>query len=90
MAQNSPPKITLDTMNRSKSIASLASTHTVDSSRSISSARSHKRRGIIGKIETGFQSIFKRFSRTRTSLTEMEIQILSTVTNFDRDEVVEW
>jgi hypothetical protein len=95
MANNSPSNIDLDTMNRSKSMVSLASTNTMDSSRSVASSRysgigSRKRRGIIGKIETGFQSIVKRFSRTRTSLTEMECQILSTLTNFNRDEVVQW
>ena len=42
------------------------------------------------KIGTGLRSIFRRFSRTNKSLTEMEIQILSTRTNFTREEVLEW
>jgi cob(I)alamin adenosyltransferase len=95
MAQNSQSNLHLDTMTRSKSSSSIASNGTVDSSRSIASSRfstisTRRRRGILGKIETGFQSICRRFSRTRTTLTEMEIQILSTMTNFNREEVLKW
>jgi hypothetical protein len=94
MAQHTPPNLAIDAMNRSTSTASIASIGTMDSARSTSSRyssmSSRRRRGILGKIETGFQSIFRRFSRTRTSLTEMEIQILSAMTNFNREEVLQW
>jgi len=95
MAQLPPPNLTGDTLNRSHSSASLRSTATVDSNRTtssswISTASSQRRKGILGKIGTGFQSIFRRFSRAHTSLTEMEIQILLTMTNFNREEILQW
>jgi cob(I)alamin adenosyltransferase len=95
MAQRSPPNLKLDTINRSQSSSSIKSSGTVDSTNSTASSRfsstsNQKRRGILGKIETGFQSIVRRFSKTHTSLTEMEIQILSTMTNFNREEVLQW
>jgi len=95
MAQLPSPTLPSDTLNRSQSSASLKSTATVDSNRTtasswISTTSSQRRKGILGKIETGFQSIFRRFSRARTSLTEMEIQILLTMTNFNREEILQW
>ena len=87
-------KINLDSMNRSQSDSSIRSTATIDSSRSVlsrySTASSQKRRGLLEKIGNGFQSIFRRFTRTHTSLTEMEVQILSTITDFTREEVLQW
>lgn len=94
MAQNSSTKINLDALSRSQSASSIRSSATVDSGRSVlsrySTASSQKRRGLLGKIGNGFQSIFRRFSRTHTSLTEMESQILSTTTDFTREEVLQW
>ena len=95
MAQYSSSKLNLDSLNRSQSSSSIISSATVDSNRSTTSSRyssssTQKRRGLLGKLGNGFQSIFRRFSRTRTTLTEMELQILSTITNFTRDEVLQW
>ncbi|CAF3503868.1 unnamed protein product [Adineta steineri] len=88
MAQRSPVNLNLDPMSRSQSSASMKSNLTVDSTRS--STSSQRRRGLLGKIGTGVQSIFRRFRRARTTLTEMEIQILLTMTNFTREEVLQW
>jgi hypothetical protein len=95
MAQPPPSNLNSDTLNRSQSSASLKSTATVESNRTtssswISSTSSRKRKGILGKIETGFQSILRRFSRSHISLTEMEIHILLTMTNFNREEILQW
>jgi hypothetical protein len=95
MAQHSPSKLNIDTLSRSGSSASIKSAATVDSTRSstsswLSSTSSQKRRGILGKVGTRIQSVFRRFSRTHISLTEMEIQILLTMTNFTREEILEW
>jgi hypothetical protein len=94
MAQHSPSNLTTNGLNRARSSTSIKSSGTIDSARStssrISSTSSQKRQGIIGKIGAGFQSIFRRLSRTHTSLTEMEIQILLTMTNFTREEILQW
>ncbi|UJR29983.1 hypothetical protein I4U23_017530 [Adineta vaga] len=88
MARHSPSHLNLDPMSRSQSSSSIRSNLTIDSSRSTTS--SQKRRGLLGKLGTGVQSIFRRFSRSRTTLTEMQIQILLAMTNFTREEVVKW
>jgi len=88
MAQHSPSNSNADQMSRAQSTLSLKSNATTDSSRSRNS--SQRRHGILGKLGSGIQSIRRRFSRTRTSLTEMEVQILLTMTNFTREQVLEW
>jgi hypothetical protein len=88
MAQRSPSNLNADPMARSQSTLSLKSNATADSIRSRNS--SQRRHGILGKLESGVQSIKRRFSRARTSLTEMEVQILLTMTNFTREQVLEW
>lgn len=87
MAQHTPPHLTPDTVTRSPSSSSLRSTTTTGSNLSTASQR---RRGLLGRIGNGFNSIFRRSSRAQTSLTEMQVQILSHRTNFTRDEVLEW
>jgi len=82
-------------MHRSQSSHSLKSNASIDSNRSaasswMSTTSSERRRGILGKIGTGVRSVIRRFSRTYTSLTEMEIHILATMTNFSREEVLQW
>lgn len=87
-------RIQIDSMNRSQSASSIQTNATGDSGRSVisrySAASSQKRRGLLAKIGNGFQSIFRRFSRKHISLTEMEVQILSTITDFTREEVLQW
>jgi hypothetical protein len=83
------------TLNKSESNLSISSNGTVNSIRSsassaFSTTSSQKRRGIFGKIGSGFQSIYRRLSRGRITLTEMEIRILSTMTDFTREEVLQW
>lgn len=94
MARNSPPNSNVQTLDRSHSNLSISSNGTVDSVRTTNSVTSttssQKRSGILNKLETGFQSVLRRFSRTRTSLTEMETQILITMTGFTREEVSKW
>lgn len=95
MAQTPPLNINLPTINRSKSNLSISSDRTSNPSRSEptsfrGSPPNQRRTGILGKIETGLRSILRRFSRPRTSLTEMEIQMLLTNTDFTREEVLQW
>ncbi|CAF0997627.1 unnamed protein product [Adineta ricciae] len=87
MAQDTPRHLSLDTVTRSPSSSSLRSTTTIGSNLSTVSQR---RRGLIGRIGNGFNSIFRRFSSAQTSLTEMQVQLLSHRTNFTRDQVLEW
>jgi hypothetical protein len=49
-----------------------------------------KRHGIIQKIGTGFQSIFRRFSKKHKTLSQLELQILLTITHFNREEILSW
>jgi hypothetical protein len=95
MDKRTSSESSIDSLSPPESIASLHS-HTTDTSRrssdnTISSAgRSRRRDGLIHKIETGFQTIFRRFSRTNTTLSGLELQILTTITNFDRDQILQW
>ncbi|CAF1172921.1 unnamed protein product [Rotaria magnacalcarata] len=94
MAWNSSPTLNLQQINRSHSNSSISSKETDNSVRTASTiastTSSQRRSGILGKIETGFRSVFRRFSRSRTSLTEMETQILTTMTGYNREEVLKW
>lgn len=95
MAQHSPSTLRTGTLPRSRSSASIKSSTTIDSHLSgtnsqISTTSSQKRKGIIGKITNGVQTVFRRFSKAHTSLTEMEMQILVTMTNFNREEILQW
>ncbi|CAF0820913.1 unnamed protein product [Rotaria sordida] len=52
---------------------------------------SHRRRyGLMNKIGTGFRRVFRRFGRSSKLLSEMEIQILLSITNFTREEILQW
>ena len=84
MANNSPADL-----SRSASNFSLNSSRSTTSTL-YSTLSQRRRHGVLAKIGTGVQSIFRRFSRAHTSLTEMEIQILLTQTNFTREEIVQW
>ena len=92
MAQHSTTNMNPDTLSRSQSNSSLKSYATVNSTRSsaASTTSSQKRRGVLGKLGNGFQSLFRRLSRSRITLTEMEIQILTATTDFTREEVLQW
>ena len=54
------------------------------------SISSRQRRGFLSKLGTGFQTIFRRLSRAHKSLSALEIQILLTITNFNREEILQW
>ncbi|CAF2961130.1 unnamed protein product [Rotaria sp. Silwood2] len=95
MDRNSGSNLNVQKIDRSPSTSSIGSHGTVDSGRStastnLSSVSSRRRKGVLGRIETGFRSVFRRFSRPRTSLTEMEAQLLSATTNYTREEVLQW
>lgn len=97
MAQKSSASsfLTPNSFNRSNSNSSIASNATIGSNRSrtdscISTTSSQRRQGLLGKIQSGLDSIHRRFSRCHTALTEMDIQILITVTGFTREKVLEW
>ena len=92
---SSSSNLTPNDLNRSQSNLSMKSNRTTTSRLSttssfFSSISSRKHRGFIGKIENGFQSIFRRFSRPHTSLTEIDVKILQTQTNFTREEIEKW
>lgn len=95
MAQHSASFLSPNSLNRSNSNSSIASNGTIGSHRSrtdscISATSSQRRQGLIGKIQSGLDLIHRRFSRCHTTLSEMDIQILITVTGFNRDEVLKW
>ncbi|CAF1097325.1 unnamed protein product [Rotaria sordida] len=95
MNRNSPSNSTLQTRDRSPSNSSVGSHKTIDSglstaSTNLSSTNSRRRNGFLGKIGSGFRSVFRRFSRPHTSLTEMETRILSATTGYSREEVLQW
>ena len=95
MAQDKSTTLSPNWMNRSDSNLSIASTRTTDSTHSTASAmlnsiRRKRKDGILDKVSSGFQSIFRRFSRPDTSLTERELQMLIAATNYTREEVIQW
>jgi len=95
MAEHIPSQTTIDSLNRSQSSASLQSTATINSRRSsintyYSLGSSRRRKGLLSKLGTGFQTIVRRLTGAHKSLSELEIQILLTLTNFNREEVLSW
>ncbi|CAF2856149.1 unnamed protein product [Rotaria sp. Silwood2] len=95
MAQRSSSQTSLDSLHDShldvpyKSNSGMGNRQLSNSTLySISSRRGHH--GIVNKIESGFRSIFRRFSRSSKLLSEMEVQILSSMTNFTREEILQW
>ncbi|CAF0741727.1 unnamed protein product [Didymodactylos carnosus] len=51
---------------------------------------SSSKHNLFTKVGHRLQSMYKRFKGTHTQLTEMEIQVLITLTSFTREEVYEW
>jgi len=49
-----------------------------------------RRYGIFSKLGSGFQTMFRRFSTKYKTLSQLEIQILSTITHFNREEILQW
>ena len=95
MADNSTSSMRRDAINLSQSGLSIDSNSTMDSMRSTASSvftnsSNARRYGLLNKLGAGVQSVFRRFSRPHTSLTEMETQILAVQTGFKRDEIFEW
>jgi len=95
MAERVPLQTTIDSLNRSQSSASLGSNSTITSRRtSINSyyslGSSRRRKGLLSKLGTGFQTIVRRLTGAHKTLSELEIQILLTLTNFNREEVLTW
>ncbi|CAF0843833.1 unnamed protein product [Adineta steineri] len=87
--------VSLDSINRSESSASLQSNATVNSRHSsicslYSTVSTRRRYGFLNKMGNGFQSVFRRITKTHKTLSDKEIQILSTVTNFDREQILQW
>jgi len=93
MAQSVIPQSSIDSLSPSRSSVSFQSHPTYGSRQSLntlSSSRSRGRYGIFSKLGKGFQLIFRRFSRKYKSISPLEIQILSTITNYDREQILEW
>lgn len=67
--------------SRRSSISTLYSTH---------SARRSRHYGLFNKLSLGMQRVFRRFSRAHRTLSDTEIDILTTITNFDREEILQW
>jgi hypothetical protein len=53
-------------------------------------ANVRKRQGLMQKLGNGFQSVFQRFSKKYKTLSQLQIQILSTITHFNREEILSW
>ncbi len=93
MAQRVIPQSSIDSLSPSQSSASFQSRRSYGSRQSLdtlSSSRSGRRYGLFSKLGDGFQLLFRRFSRKYKSLSQLEIQILSTITNYDREQILEW
>ncbi len=93
MAQRVIPQSSIDSLSPSQSSASFQSRRPYGSRQSLdtlSSSRSGRRYGLFSKLGDGFQLLFRRFSRKYKSLSQLEIQILSTITNYDREQILEW
>lgn len=97
MAEKSSSTINpLDSLERSQSSVSIQSNVSTATSRRstasslFSSASSRRRHGLLGKIGNGFQTVFRRLSRFHTALTEIDLKILQTLTNFSREEILQW
>lgn len=87
----------IDSLPRTYSTTSLQSAVSLKSRRSsihtlYSLDKNRRSNGIFRKIEIGFQNVFRRFSKKtkQQSLSALEIQILSTITNFDQNEILDW
>ncbi|UJR16483.1 hypothetical protein I4U23_003386 [Adineta vaga] len=92
MANCATEQLNTDTLNRSESNVSLQSNTTVTSRRSsittLYSMKSNRRRqGIFVRLGMGIHTMVRRFTRANKSLSEMDIQILTTITNFTRDDI---
>ena len=95
MAQRSPSESSIDSLNLSESNLSMKSSDTSESRRSTSSTlyssvTRRRHHGFLSKFQTGFQTIFRRVSGSSKVLSESEIQILLTITNFTREEILKW
>lgn len=87
----------IDSLPRTLSSTSLQSCTSFSSRRSsintlYSLDKNRRSSGVFRKIEIGFQNVFRRFARKtkQKPLSALEIQILSTITNFNREEILEW
>jgi len=94
MAQDLLTQSSIDSLPRSQSNASLQTNATSTSRQSsintLFNSKQSRRHGFFSKIGNGFHTIYQRFSRKHKSLSQLEIQILSTITNFNREEILQW
>ena len=93
MAQHVIHQSSIDSLARSESTLSLQSDTTFDSRRSSYSTlyRSDRRKyGFFNKVGNSLNTFYRRFTRKYKSLSALEIQILSTITQFNREEILQW
>jgi hypothetical protein len=95
MAEPVQTQSSIDSLTRSQSTTSLKSNSTIESRRSsmntlFDSEGNRRGHGIFSKIGNGFHTMFRRFSQKYKTLSQLEIQILSTITHFNREEILEW
>ena len=95
MAQHVVAQDSFDSLGRTDSRSSLRSDFTYDSRRSSIQTLNHFKRnrtkhGLFSKLGSSLHSIFHRFSTKYKTLSPLEIQILSTITHFNRDEILQW
>jgi hypothetical protein len=89
MAQIVLPQSSMDSLPRSESSDSFTSRRSsIDTL--FGSDRDRRRRGFFRKLGNGFHTVFRRFSKKYKTLSELEMKILSTITHFDREEILEW
>jgi hypothetical protein len=95
MNDDTSPKSNVDSVEPSKPSVPLNTNATIGvrhlSESSLLDLRNNRKQsGIIDKIGTGIKTVIRRFSRTNTTLSPLEIQILSTITQFNCNEVLQW
>ena len=86
---------TLDSLNQSQLSSSFGSMVDHNSGESTHSTKyiltSRRRRpNFFSRVGASFQTLLRRFTYAPRSLNDMEMQILSTITNFTREEIIQW
>lgn len=84
-----------DSLSRTESVSSLRSDYTYDSHRSSIQTlngfkRNRRKHGLFNKLGSSLHTIFQRFTTKYKTLSQLEIQILSTITHFDKEEILQW
>jgi hypothetical protein len=93
MTDQVSPLSSTDSLSRSS--ASLQSEGSILSQQSsidilYDSTSIRRRQGFMQRLGNSFQSVFQRFSKKYKILSQLQIQILTAITHFDREEILAW